>query len=411
MSVRYAARAAVSMIALAVLSSCGGGDSSSTPPVSAPAPAPTPSPTPAPTPTPPPTSSGSLASYSEGVVPLAANEDIFDLKATNAGLYFYVQTGNEERSHKIGKLHGAPNFSNAWSFVSPDDASDAHLWDYAPTNLLTEQDRAIAFEWSSSLTSNNGTVVKWGSYVANTGDISTTVVEPASIPGTFGFINTVAPGANTGIISSRSWIVEQRVGRYKVYQDDGGRTAANTVSDKFSTPATPNLSDSPTFALSHPSDPYLFLGVGQQVVKYDSRTMVSSWTFPGGYTDYATDGVFFEKDFYVAVGDKIYRLRSGGSEFQVVHTFSGSAALLPAGKFCIMNGIIFTADGEAVSTGVGTKKDFISSGTLSASQKADEAKLRGSLGGGVYCRHGNGRIYTRFVSPTAQRTILAITPL
>lgn len=345
-------------------------------------------------------------------MPLASHEDIFDLKATNAGLYFSVQTNNDERNHKVGKLHGSPIFSNAWSFISPDDAPDARLWDYAPTNPLTEQDRAIAFEWSSSLPSNSeGTVIKWGSYVANTGDISTTVVEPPSIAGTFGFIDTVAPGANSGIISSRSWIVERRAGRYKVYQDDGGRTAANTVSDKFGTPATPNLSDSPRFAISHPSDPVLFLGVGQQVLKYDAQTLMTSWSFPGGYNDYPTDGVFFEKDLFVAVGDKIYRLRSGGAEFQLVHTFSGSAALLPVGKFCIMNGYIYTADGEAVSIGTGTKKDWISNGTLSSSQRLDDAKMRGSLGGGVYCRQGNGRVYTQFVSPSAQRTILAITPL
>jgi hypothetical protein len=398
-----------------LLSSCGG-ESVDTPapivvnPSPTPAPAPAPAPAPTPTPTPPPPGTGSLASYSEGAVPgLAASDFVMDLKVTNRGVYFRAADGTDARPDRVIKLHGNPAGLNAWTTVTPDSRAGTLLFDFAPSNIVSEPDRAVSFYWASGVATVSD---RWGHYTANTGGVSIEAEEPFVIPRTFGQIDRVAAGAVNGIVAQRPWIVEDYpyAGKgYLIYQDDGAYTKQNTITDRFSKAATPDLAVQPSVIVSHPIDPHLYVASGDRLYVYDADRQIRTYTFPSSLTGF-TDLIWYQGDLYAGHGDSVYRLRAGQAAFEVLASSSLPAFGLP-GRFCVASGEIFVATGHAINIQSRARRDWVARGTLTQAQTVNETIIRGALAAsGVHCSAGavSPLIYSY---SSIRRTMLAITPL
>lgn len=411
--------AAISPLAmLCAVAGCGGGEgdggSGSLPPPSGSAPTPVPAPAPAPAPAPTPAPSGAVAAASEGLNPDGAATLLVEIKATNAGVYVLGDPVDDALPSKIFKVQGSPAQAQSWIGAVPDSDPGALIVSFAPTNIYSEADRAVSFLWTSH-EADRSRFNKWGSYTANTGGISITASEDALFGSTLGrFTELVVAGAVNGTVAPRSWLITQRRGAtdpYAVFQDDGAYTAANTISDRFSTPATPDLPQGPEVAVSHPSDPHLYVAAGSRLYVYDAQRLLRSFQFPT--TDPVaqfSDLVWADGNLYISYGANIYRL-SGNTVTTLMPIPLYVGGRLP-GRFCIMGGWLYTIDGTARSLANNTTRDWISRGTLTAEQSAAAASLRGGLGGGVFCAANNGNaIWSYYPTLSGQRGIRRITPL
>ncbi|WP_133365959.1 hypothetical protein [Qipengyuania sediminis] len=407
---------------LCALAACGGGGGSdgsgSTPPPAAGVPSPTPAPAPTPTPTPAPV--GEVALYSEGLNPDGASSTLMEIKATNAGIYILAEPSDDTRPWKVFKVQGSPAQSQSWISATPDNDADSMIVSFAPSNIYSETDRGVGFYWAS-IGAGRPKFNKWGWYSANAGGVSITA-DDDSIGAAFGnTIEMVVSGAVNGIVAPRPWIIAELRGGsdgYRVFQDDGAYTAANTISDRFSTPALPNLgartytqaTGQPSVAISHPRDPNLYVGAGNTLYVYDAQQRLRTFTFPtndpsAGFSDL----IWSDNDLYIAFGNNIYRLRDNTvTLFMPIPLGLGG----PPGRFCITGGWLYTIDGTARSLGTGTTRNWISRGTLNSAQTQAAGSLQGGLGMGVYCMPNNGNtIWTFYPTLSGQRGIRRITPL
>lgn len=399
-----------------LLSGCGGdgGGSGQTPPPivvnPAPAPAPAPIPTPAPAPAPTPTPSGTVATYTQGLPP-EADGIILEFKATNAGLYMLVLYSDDSKPSKVLKLQGRPDDAQSWLSATPDTEGGPLVISYAPTNIYSESTRAVSFYWTSH-SADRGKFDKWGFYTANAGGVSISAAEDG-VGTLLNHTEQVYAGGISGIVTPRPWLITARRNGsdgYGVYQDDGGYTAANTISDRFGKAATPDLLDIPTAAVSHPTDPQLYIGVGNTLYVYDADRRVTAYQFPNaGITARFSDLIWSDGDLYIGYGGKAYRLRDKQVSFFADLPFAFGD--LP-GRFCITGGSMYMLDGTARSLAGSTTREWIARGALSAAQSADAAAIKGGLGGGIFCStKTTGTIYSTYPTISGKRGIRVITPL
>ncbi len=403
----------LSIAAVLALSACGGGDDGSSgggsPTASSPTPSPTPSPapTPAPTPAPIPAPVGSVATFVEGNVPgLGAADSIgVDLQVTNRGIYFSISETTTTPA-RVVKLHGSPTGVNPWTVVTPDNRADVTLADFAPSNITSEADRAVAFYWATLC---GACTSKWGHYTANTGGVSITAEERFDLSSSGYGVFNVAAGAVNGIVAQRPWVVRHFVSnRYAVFQDDGAYTAANTISDRFGTAARTDLPDTAQLMVSHPVDPNLYVASSNRLLVYDAQRLLRSFTLPSSFNGF-TDMMWYQGDLYFGYDGSVWRVAGGAT---TAERFTSLPTIFaPRGAFCVAAGEIFLGNGEAVDIATRTRRSWASRGSLSAQQSADAQLLTaGTQGSGLYCSAAqlSPVLYTPNLSRKAMRMITPI---
>jgi len=377
---RIGVRLALGCALLGLLSACGGEDSGGGP-VVLPTPSPSPTPSPTPTVTPTPTPTGQVASVDEGTIPgVTAADGVSAFKVTNAGIYMAVRFADETKSDVIVKLRGTPQYSDAWYTATPLTASGSYVDDYAPANPYSESRLGVSFYWAGWTPSEeNGD--HWGFHTVNNGGVS--IIADARHFGHYG-IQLVAAGGRSGVVTSRPWIMwyePSTIGDsgYHIYQDDGAYTGSNEISDRFGTMATPPLPDGASSMISHPDDPELYVAAGNQLFVYGPDKLDRSWTMPEAGT--ITDMTWVDGKLYFAQASKVYRVNGD--------TINSVADIGPGlgieGRFCISRGDIFLPSGEAINILSGTRRNWISKGTLTAQQETMVGLLTGAIGAGIYC--------------------------
>jgi hypothetical protein len=383
---------------LSTLSACGGDGGSSggggtvvTPP------SPTPSPTPTPTPT------GSLAVFTEGKIPGLQGADlVLDFQVTNRGLYMRVVRESATARGAIIKLHGDPRVSEAWTITEPEGAAGATILSYAPSNISSESDQTVCFYYAALDGSAEKSLI-WARYNATPESVPIRTTETPSTT----TIPHVAPGAGSSCSASRAWIIYQTATEDQVRQEDGVYTEANTILDRFGRAATPSLARGASRVMvSHPVDPQLYVGAGNQLSLYEARRLLNSWSFPEGAIGF-TDLIWYGSDLFIGYGSQIYRLSGTTLELFADNVAAGEGA--QRGRFCVTQGEVFLPNGEAIDVQTKTKRNWISKGELSSAQTATAQTLVGSLNSGVYCSavNPNATIYT----PAARDQIRVITPV
>jgi hypothetical protein len=379
----------------------GGGSSSASAPTPAPMPTPMPTPSPSPSPSPPPPT-GAVASYTEGVVPGTSSNNLSVglFTATNRGLYM-VHIGNLGFPNRVIKMHGDPSASNGWTVVTPDNRNNSYIT-IAPSNVYSEADRAVSFYWASSPNQSGDQL--WGNSTANAGGVSTTAREPFGTASGFPGIERVAAGGTTGVVTTRSWVVAG----FRIYQDDGAYTAANTITDRFGQAATTALPGPPSALISHPNDPILYVGSGNRLFEYDAGQLRRSWTFP--QSGDVSDLIWHDGNLYIGQGSRVYRLQGASiNEFTTIDVMSPSNP----GRFCISGGEIFASNGEAINLNTRSRRSWVTRGTLTAAQQTSASIVSAAAASQIYCSSSatSTRIYTLFTSSGQAPRILAITPL
>jgi hypothetical protein len=410
-------RLATSSALIALLTACGGSDgggSAGGGAVVLPTPTPTPSPTPAPSatptpsPTPTPSGAGQIASVDEGAIPDVTTADsVQSFKVTNTGLYMKVDYDNDSKADTIIKLRGTPAFSDAWYVATPN--AGGGITDYAPSNIYSETRSGVAFYWAGPA-GDRKDYERWGHHTVNNGGASIQADE--AYFGHYG-IDYVAAGARSGTVASRPWILWYQPSTisegngHKIYQDDGAYSKPNTISDRFTTAATPHAPVSTSIMLSHPSDPELYIGADNRLLVYSAAKLERSWTLPEAGS--ITDMVWVDGKLYFAQGSKIYRVDGGTINSVVSNVVDPLAGI--GGRFCISGGEIFLSTGEAVHLTTSTRRNWISKGNLSSSQTAAAGILKGRIGGGgVYCSsYASGT--TIYSYSVFDQKIMVVTPV
>jgi hypothetical protein len=405
---------------VALLAACGGGEDGGsagggtvvlpTPtPSPTPAPTATPTPTPTSTPTPTPSGAGQIASVDEGAIPGVTTVDsVQSFKVTNTGLYMKVDYDNDSKADTIIKLRGTPSFSDAWYVATPN--AGGGITDYAPSNIYSETRSAVAFYWAGPA-GDRKDYERWGHHTVNTGGASIQADE--AYFGHYG-IDLVAAGARSGTVASRPWVLWYQPSTisegngHKIYQDDGAYSKPNTISDRFTTAATPHAPVSTSSILSHPSDPELYIAAENRLLVYSAAKLERSWTLPE--SGWITDMTWVDGKLYFALGTKIYRV-DGGVINSVVSNVNDVLIGMSGGRFCISGGEIFLSTGEAVHLTTNVRRNWISKGNLSSSQTAAAGILKGRIGGGgVYCSsYASGTVIYSY--SVLDQKIMAITPL
>lgn len=278
------------------------------------------------------------------------------------------------------KLHGNPIF-NDWSSA----AFTGGIAGFAPSNVYSERDREVSFYWHQV-----GIDAKWGSYVANTGDIG------FEMPDDIG-ISNVAAGGTSGIIAPRPWVVARGLNNHNsdyqyVYQDDGQYTALRKTSDYFGQPAGAELVSgiADALLLAHPTDGTLFVGAGNKLHVYSASGRQSTTELPG--TGFLTDMFWHDNTLWFAYGTTIYRRTGDGAitPFTQLTGLAGAFDFGNPGRFCINGGDILTADGLATRISDGAVRSWISKGTLSAAQQMQASLLEATVAGaGIFCSPNN----------------------
>jgi hypothetical protein len=300
---------------------------------------------------------------------------------TNRGLYLRASefdTGVDT----VHKLHGNPIF-NDWSSA----AFSGGIAGFVPSNVYSERDRAIGFYWHQV-----GIDAKWGTYVANTGDIG------FDMPDDIG-ISNIAAGGTTGVIAPRPWVVARGLGNINsdyqyVYQDDGQYTALRKTSDYFGQPAGTELVSgiADALLLAHPTDGTLFVAAGDKLHVYSASGRLSTIELPAdGFTS-ISDMFWHDDTLWFAYGSAVYRRTSAGvvSQFTQLTGMAGALVFGNPGRFCINGGDILTADGLATRISDGSVRSWISKGTLSAAQQMQASLLEATVAGsGVFCSPNN----------------------
>jgi hypothetical protein len=337
--------------------------------------------------------------------------DVVEFKATNAGLYMLVSYSDDAKPSKVLKLQGRPDDAQSWLSATPDTEGGPLIISFAPTNIYSEPTRAVSFYWTSR-SADRDKFDKWGFYTANAGGVSTSAAEDG-VGTLLNNTQQVYAGGITGIVTPRSWLITSRRNGsdgYGVYQDDGGYTAANTISDRFGKAATPDLVDLPDVAVSHPSEPQLYVGAGSRLYVYDADRRVTTYQFPtADITARFSDLIWSDNDLYIGYGGKAYRLRDKQITFFADLPFAFGDA---PGRFCITGGSMFMLDGTARALAGGGTRDWIARGTLTPSQNTDAAAIRAGLGGGIFCSTRTaGTIYSTYPTISGKRGIRVITPL
>lgn len=379
---------------------------------------PTPSPPSSPAPTPAP--SGAVASYVDGAIPgVTAGDGVTQLFATNAGLYMLVWPSDDTKRSRVLKMQGRPDQSQSWIASTPDDDADSLVTSYAPVNVYSEQTREISYYWISS-SAARPKFNRWGAYTANSGGISISAYDGTDT--SLGrYLELVAAGGINGTVTPRSWLITRRAGAngpWGVYQDDGAYTAANTIVDRFSKAATPDLPEydwtlhygGPTIAKSDPNNPRLYVAYVDHLYAYDADSRLLDFQMPASSSGFS-DLLFSAGVLYVGYGTTIYRL--DGTTLRGVTTIPDLAAFggLP-GRFCISSGRIYFTDGTAHNISTGTKSNWISSGSLTPNQQTQATTLSSQMSMGIYCSPENpGTIYAVVPTATGSLQIRAINPL
>ncbi len=397
-----------SSIVLALLSACGGEEGSSDDgivTVPAPPPAPTPSPTPTPTPTP--VATGQVASVDLGSIPAGANDLVTNFKVTNSGLYMAVNYDDETKPDAILKLRGTPAFSDAWYSTIPNNTANGSVSDYAPVNVYSESRSELTFYWAGRDFTGDG-VERWGLHTVNGNGVST-VAEERSF-GSYG-IKLVASGARNGVVASRPWILwyqPSTVGNsgYSIYQDDGAYTKANSISDRFSTPATPPLPGDGSAIFSHPSNPELFVVSDNKLFLYGADKLIRSWTLPTGGV--ATDMMWSGDALYFGFAGKVYK--TDGTTLRSIADVNTTGFAVEGG-FCITGGEMFLPTGEAINLLSNTRRNWIKKGQLSSAQASAVQQLElAALSSRVFCSSYATGTTLYLVSP-ATRSVRVVTPV
>lgn len=401
-----ALKLAASSVVLAFLSACGGEEGGSDGGiVTVPAPPPAPSPTPTPTPTP--VATGQVASVDEGSIPVGPNDLVTNFKVTNAGLYMAVSYDDETKPDAILKLRGTPAFSDAWYSTVPNNTANGFVNDFAPVNVYSESRSELTFYWAGRDFSGDG-VERWGLHTVNGNGVST-FAEERSI-GFYG-IKLVASGARNGVVASRPWILwyqPSTVGNsgYSIYQDDGAYTKANSISDRFSTPATPPLPGDGSAMFSHPSNPELFVVAGNKLFLYGPNTLTRSWTLPEG--GIATDMMWVGDALYFGYAGKVYK--TDGATLRSIADV-GTAGFGAEGGYCITGGEMFLTSGEAINLSSSTRRNWIKKGQLSSAQTTAAQRLElAALSSRVFCSNYASGTTLYLVSPTS-RSVRVVTPV
>lgn len=398
--VRTGVQLAASSLLLGLLSACGGGESDDDDAVTIGSPTPTPTASSS--------GSGQVASVDVGTIPVGSTDIVQTYKVTNAGLYMLVGYADSNKPNAIIKLRGTPSFSDAWYTATPISASGSFIEDYAPSNVYSETRTGIGFYWSGR-TPENGGKERWGLHTANTGDISTFAEENA-----FGYygVKRVASGARSGVVASRPWIQWYQpttIGNngYKLYQDDGQYTSANTIADRFGTEATPALTGTANIMISHPDKAELYVGTGNILAVYGPTSRIQSWTLSGSGS--IIDMMWVNGTLYFSQGGKIYKTTGSAAPTSVADT---SAIGSTGGSFCISGGEIFLPNGDAINLQTNLKRNWFKKGTLSATQSTAAQTIEFALlsSAGIYCSSYATQT-TLYVPSVSGNTIRVITPI
>ncbi len=396
--IRSGLQLTASGLLIAMLSACGGSEGSDPVTIGNPSPTPTASAS----------GSGQVASVDVGTIPVASGDIVQNYKVTNAGLYMSVSYADTNKPNGIIKLRGTPAFSDAWYTAVPISASGSFVEDYAPSNVYSETRTGIGFYWSG-YTPENGGKIRWGLHTANTGSPSTFAEENSF--GYFG-VKRVASGARSGVAASRPWIQWYQpttVGNngYKIYQDDGQYTSANTIADRFGTEATPALAGTANIMISHPDKGELYVGSGNVLAVYTATGRTQSWTLPGSGS--IIDMMWVDGTLYFSQGGKIYKTTGSST----VTSFADTSAVGSAGgSFCISRGEIFLPNGDAINLQTNAKRNWFKKGTLSTSQSTAAQEIEFALlsSAGIYCS-SYAPATTLYVPSASGKTVHVITPI
>lgn len=395
-----------SCLVLGLLSACGGeGGESDFDVVTVPPPAPAPAPSPTPSPTP--AATGQVASVDLGTIPVGPNDNVGNFKVTNTGLYMQVRYADETKPDAILKLRGTPAFSDAWYSTVPNNTSEGFIADYAPTNVYAETRAELSFYWAGKDLEAVG-VERWGLHTVNGNGVST-VAEERSF-GNYG-IELVAAGARNGVVASRPWILwyqPSTIGNsgYSIYQDDGAYTKANSIADRFSTPATPPLPGGGSSIYAHPSNPELFVAAGNKLFLYGPNALIRSWTLPG--EGIVSDMMWADDALYFGYAGTVYK--TDGATLRSVAGVTGTG-LAVDGSFCISGGEMFLQTGEAIDLRTNTRRNWIRKGQLSTAQASAAQQLEiASLTSSIFCSsYATGT--TLYLAERTGRSLRVVTPV
>lgn len=166
------------------------------------------------------------------------------------------------------------------------------------------------------------------------------------------------------------WYQPSTVGNsgYSIYQDDGAYTKANSITDRFSTPATPPL----------PGD-----GIASDMM-------------------WADDALFF------GYAGKVYK--TDGTTLRSIADVTGTG-LAVDGRFCITGGEMFLQTGEAIDLRTNTRRNWIRKGQLSAGQTSTEQQLEiAALSSSIFCSsYATGT--TLYLAGRVNRSLRVVTPV
>ncbi|HET7793687.1 MAG TPA: hypothetical protein VFL64_09915 [Rhizobacter sp.] len=334
--------------------------------------------------------SGEVARVTYGTVPnySASVSNVQIVAATNRGLY--VTDENSQGGMRVHKLHGNPA-SGDWSSM---DLGTVWPYTVVPTNRYSEADRVFSFYYAASS--------RVGQYNANTGGPATYLWTNDR------YIRTIEPGPRQGTFTGPWGLGGSGNSDYNfVYHDDVSYTGSGAVSNMFTNPIGPSSTTNTIQAyygiqgvLGRPDSPELFVataalsGGGASELRVYSGSTMTREALPGGTSVSVSSLQWYDGKLWLRIGDRVYR-RDGPGVF--VSKAQVSLALGMLGSFCIKGGEIIGSDGYATRISDGNRRNYLSRGTLSASQSIQVALVQGSLGGaGVFCSPDNSAsiIYT-----------------
>lgn len=358
-----------------LLASCGGSDGGGAPVVT-----PTPTPTPSPTPVP-----GVVATMTTGNIPgLVADSSVNKAEASNQGLYLLVSSRllNGRPADKIVKLQGDPSAASAWTTVLPEP--EGSIADFAVANPYSEQNGDVDFYYieRNGLTTTpiGGTVQIWGRYSTIAGLSARSTVEiTQGIQGPL----RIAAGAPVGSTSQLSWIAvfSPSTGTYVIRRDTGTTSDADKLYTRFSHPASPSIAgpyiEDYSRLFANPTQSRLYSVIGQTLYVYDADSRLAS--YPLQDTLAKTDTMFFyDGALYFGYSDAVWRLGADGALVRLATKDTEE-------NFCITGGDIYFAKGDAVNLQTTTRRNWISTGTLTASQSTQADNVRGVSPYRIYC--------------------------
>lgn len=357
---------------------------------------------------PPISTGGRVASVREGYILDTPGYGAINFVATATGLYMQVDGDGEWST--IAKLHhGAVGMLNSWSRAEFADV----IGSWAVSSVDNDPSNAMSFYWVGE-TKSAPDKTSYGLYSANTGVPSSEVEDDIRI-------KAVAAGGNSGISTSRPWVIAHGpVGANVsfdhnfVFQEAGRQSGARLTSNLFNTPADkePRIFNGYRM-LAHPGEPTLFVGDGNVLRIYDSESLVENVTLPAEPMVAIHTLLWADDSLWIGYGDKIYRRTKEGqvSLFMTIQSplgpMAGPMMSGTGGSFCIQGGQVYTVDGTRKSIFWGTVSNWISSGTLTQDQNLKATLLRASLTT-IYC-HPN--VIWSIYSPSVDGKIRVIQPL